>query len=352
MRWKYLPAIIGLCIGTLLFASAGFLQAMEKNANARISIGKISTGDIPTAGSRENHDPVIINSDAEYIAAFPTMEISNLNFDGTATGYCLIIGNVSSVTIENCHFANANGTAAVVLNNCTAVVVDGCEFKDSSNGLKITAGSGANIKNNEFKGISGIALYIESTTSSSITNCKIENGGNGIMVKTITGISIDNNDIKNMSGSAIKIDNVTASSLMNNKIDKANYGIYASGGTANNIKNNNVKNCTTDGIRVEGVLASNIEGNEVKACKMGINLQGSNNNNVTSNTATDNTDYDIYESDGTSNNFGTNNAVKVHRSNQGKIDNGSPGFGVIITFVAVISAAAISTMLFHRKIQA
>ncbi|MEM3341247.1 MAG: right-handed parallel beta-helix repeat-containing protein [Thermoplasmata archaeon] len=324
---------MGVVVGMFLLPQWSTLQ-QEKSVNFGNS-----------KSTRADHAPVLINGDTELMAEFPTMSISNLEFDGSSTGYCAVIGNVSAITINNCEFNNAAGAGGLVLINCVAIEINNCTFSSDSFGLKIEGGSSAasaiNINNCEFKNMANTGIYLSGTTAFNLLNAKIEDGANGIVIKSVTGVNIQNCDIKNMTSTGIKIESAQNGTAANNikdcKVEKCADGIYVTGSTAVNIQGCKVDNCTGDGIKVESTTACNIQNNEVQSCKVGIKLQASNGNTVSDNTAKNNSDWDIYQSDGTTNTISSNTATKVYT---GAAEDGkSPGFGLILAVFGVVVVA-------------
>ncbi len=278
------------------------------------------------AGDHVEHDPIRIDSNADFDAAHGVTGgngteadpwvIEGYDIDGGGYGYGIYIGNTTDYfVIRNCYLHNASEN------------YDPPHFINS--GLHLYFVENGKVGNNTASSNGGSGIYLRDSGNNTIYgNTVSSNIGNGINLDHSDSNIIFNNTASSHGGGGIYMYSSSNNSISKNTASNNDYGIYIDLASSNIISNNTVSSNNDDGIHLSWSSNNSISNNIASSNSFsGIRLRSSSNNSISNNTASSNNfgGIHLYSSDFNTifNNTASNNryGIFLPSSNSNDISN-------------------------------
>jgi parallel beta-helix repeat protein len=199
------------------------------------------------------------------------------------------------------------GAGEVILANCTNVDVNGQFITNSSVGIEMGFSSDNNILNNDVWNQSR-GIYLYSSDDNIINDNTAYMNGIGINNELSNNNSIINNNLMNNINHGTYLWSVTNHTLTNNNITGNDVGIYYRDSSIGDIMNNNISD-NNWGMWIRESTSSNFTSNNVSMNIIGIRVRASESNNISFNDLYSNTDYGIYITSASYQNWVGNNTI-------------------------------------------
>ncbi len=296
---------------------------------------------------RPDSSPIRINSDVEMTAmdisegwpgdgsAGNPYIIEEYDIDGTGSGYCMYIGNVSqSFIVRNCSLHRASGlfgnwyynTSLYIYNSPNAIVDNVTSYLNDGYGIRIQNSDGAEVKYSDTHLNGYYGIYFRYSDFGQVIGCSANNNTySGIILYNSDNNTIQSCEIMDNDAYGIYMDGGISNHIVGNSIVRsADYGIYMFNSLLCNISSNIINEQNEIGIYNLNSDFMTIYDNEVRfSGDTGIEISSSSNNNVISWNRVSNTPlYGIQIGD----DFGAANYNNVHNNTV----NGTAFFGIYV----------------------
>ena len=261
-RGKIAKIVSALIIALMLLSSTGLL--LETSIERKEGTGSSFTEPIILTLAR--HDPIRINSDADFDAAHGVTggsgsvtdpyRIENLEIDAKRGGAGIYIGNTSSYFIvRNCSIYNTSeyewpyyrGAGIILYNTHNGLIFNNTLSDNRWAGILIYKGSDNTVSNNLLEN-NNIGVYLDSWTNI-VSNNTFINNTDGIYVLSAFHNRISQNNISYCSNNGIEMLGAAYCTVSENKISNSLVGISLSLSTDITVSKNSLFSC---GVSIDG----------------------------------------------------------------------------------------------------
>lgn len=265
-----------VCLMTVCFLAFGMVSAIvsadevtEKSETAAAQHTRTSIDTSP-AVSYTTHEPIRINSDAEFTAKFANRTIWGLEINGVGKGFCIFIGNCSlPFTVKNCYLHHASGRfalyfwdTALILYKSSNGVIEHNNITSSRRGIYLEQSPTNTIRNNNCDSSrDNIYLYVSGTVTIANNTVTRSSMYNGIYVANSHSCIITGNMCTNNSEDGIYISYSDSVIIMNNNCSGNGGGVYTSHMDSGIISDNTCADNWQDGICVMSSRMNKISNN-------------------------------------------------------------------------------------------
>jgi len=198
--------------------------------------------------SSKQSDPyIVINSDDELNASFPSRIISGFNIDTSYSRPCIYIGNCSyPFVIENCVIERGN-SSGIEINNCSNAILRYNQFSSCAmNSISVFLSNNISIYENVFVNLSNTVFYttdilVRYSINCSISTNDISNTNYGIVLFQSVYCTVENNHITNASA-AMWNDRSNNTLIIENNINCSDRGILVVASNCTRLSYNYIAN--------------------------------------------------------------------------------------------------------------